>query len=1432
MPKRRAGSQPTQLAWSDGVYSGVPHHNQRLFSDYFLNNLLPHDRRWQEYWHQLKAEAIPIKEHLKQLFKSFAPNEMTNEAQTENEWIRPILSTLGHTYEVQAELRVPGGTQRPDYTFYIDDTQRQKNRGYILDDTVAKQGAFAVGDAKRWQRSLDQALKGAQRGQDEASNKNPSFQIFFYMLHSKLPWGILTNGQQWRLYHESTAHKLEIFYEVNLPDLLLAEEVEPFLYFYAFFRRAAFDPGPLALDELLVASSEYSQQISENLRLQVYDALCDIAQGFLDYKRNRLTPGPETCRLLYGSGLVLLYRLLFILYAEARGLLPLQENRQYKRDFSLDAIKKDAAEKLNNGILLDMSGVFWERLKTLFTSIDEGNSPLGVNTFNGGLFAAETNEFHEFLDRYTIGDHAICQAIDKLARVRSQFIDYRDLAERHLGTIYEGLLEYTLHVATEPMVELRSSSKIVPRQDVPQKDIAKMYNPGKVYLVTDRGERKTTGSYYTPDYIVKYMVEQSVGACLDETIQTLGNTARDEEKIQAVLSIKVLDPAMGSGHFPVEVIEFIARYIVKLDVQTEEAEEASLTYWKRRAAQQCIYGVDINPLSVELAKLSLWLATAAKNHPLNFLDHHLRPGNALVGSWLNDISEGFYRKLKHRVVQVEQSQGQKQEEEQEIVQPVPLINMDAFQQDLIGATEKFTEIEHNPGNTVEEVKIQEQAYKEISKAFKEKYLLLAQLRPALYYLGVSDDLWNPLARFAMNNTDGYTPDITRQFQEILDSALKIAHNSKSFFHWELEFPHLFYNRSGKHLGEKAGVDVVISNPPYVRQEQLSEDKPFYEDNYAVFQGTADLFVYFFEQGLQLLRRGGRLVYISSNTWLRTNSATKLRKSLKTQTTIETIIDLGNNRIFADAPDLTPSIQVVRKIQPPLDYRAQAAIFVRGESVKTFRDHLAEKQFPITIYDQPDTGWQLTSIQSRSLLTKLLKTGRTLHTVLEKQRGILLGIKTGLTDAFVIDQRTRDRLIKEHSSCRTLLKPFLRGENLRPWYQENEGHWLICIPSGWTQERFPELKSLQQLAFERLQRCYPGLAQYLQTVENSLLQHVDQGQFWWEWSKEVSIHTNLPPTFIIDHSTRENIFSDGSVYENLIEPFIQEKTSSSSEKRWVIHIPDGWTEQRFPELSSLEILAWEKFQAHFPGLAAYLAPFKQAAQRRQDKGQFWWELRACDYYDVFEQSKIVFPDITKKPRFSWSEAGIYLGNTGYCIPTDSYALLGILASRTIWYLISHISQPLGERAGALIYRLFGQYMERLRIPDLTEEQQARIASLAHALTDAAQKRYENMRNMKYRFHNDLGVPTIKLNQKLTTWWQLDFQEFRAEIEKVFHRDIPIKERRAWEEWLNECRNEIDQQSQQIIQLEEELNREVYAAFGLNKEDISIIEKETKYQYAEW
>src|SRR5713226_10669390 len=216
---------------------------------------------------------------LQQRYATFVPS--TNEAQTEDDWIKPVLLSLEHIFEVQASLKTGEGAKRPDYFFYREEAARLANKNKLLTDEILLHGAFAVGDAKSWNLPLDRTLVSSSKGSDPFTNKNPSYQIFFYMLHSGLPWGILTNGRQWRLYHAQTAHKLEVFYEVDLPSLLRSD-LKAFLYFYTFFRRAAFDPGPLSLETILTSSTDYARGVSESLREQVYDALRYVAQGFLD----------------------------------------------------------------------------------------------------------------------------------------------------------------------------------------------------------------------------------------------------------------------------------------------------------------------------------------------------------------------------------------------------------------------------------------------------------------------------------------------------------------------------------------------------------------------------------------------------------------------------------------------------------------------------------------------------------------------------------------------------------------------------------------------------------------------------------------------------------------------------------------------------------------------------------------------------------------------------------------------------------------------------------------------------------------------------------------------------------------------------------------------------------------------------------------------
>ncbi len=1234
----------------------------------------------------MAAGAETALAEIRALFDHFIPSD--NERQTEDNLVCPVLRALGHAFEVQAPLKTPDGTKVPDYVFYRDDAALAAHKNQVLTEAVAGEGAFAVGDAKYWNRPLDIAVR--TRGADALSNKNPAYQIYFYMLHGGVEWGILTNGRLWRLYHRDSAHKLDVYYEVDLPELVQSGNVERFLYFYAFFRRAAFDPssgsgpaaGSLCLAELLRASVEYAHGVGTTLKSQVYDALRHLAQGFLDYPGNALRPTPEVLKATYDNSLILLYRLIFILYAEARELLPVRESELYRDTYSLLAIKQAVARGRH---LLPTSARVWPQLKELFQAINLGSPPLHVATFNGGLFDPVK---HPFLEQYAVGDAHLQQAIDMLARVNGEFIDYRDLTVRHMGTIYEGLLEF----------------KLVPCMPA---------DGWSVDLVNDKGERKATGSYYTPEYIVKFIVEQTIGPVLWEAVS--GKTT-DAEIVRAVLAVNVLDPAMGSGHFLVEATEYIARFLVDYGILPDgkTPEEADLAYWKRRVVQSCIYGVDLNPLAVELAKLSLWLITVAKDRPLSFLDHHLRPGNSLVGARLSTLQRHgattakAARKRKTATVQAGQS---------------ALFSDADFTQRMAVAVDSMWLIEENEAASVEQVKEQESLYAGLRRQLVEKYGKLADLLTAQHFgVAVPADQWALVVDHVMGRSLGLPPALHAVLAQVQEIAAR-----ERFFHWELEFPELYFDRYGRPLDEHGGFEAVIGNPPYVRQEQLAPYKPYFQQDYAeVYHGVADLFVYFFAQGLRQARHGGRLSYISSNSWLRANYATPLRRYLREATTVETLVDVGDNRVFEEAPDVYPAVHVVRKGIPSAEHRAQVAVFTRGEGVERFAAQVADKLFPVSMHDQDDSGWQLGDDAGRQLFRKLMSSGMSLGKVVEGR--LYRGVLTGLNEAFIIDQNTRDCLVADDPTCAAILKKMLRGEDLRPWYQEDEGRWLIFTRRGIDIDAYPTIKA------------------YL------------------------------------------------SQFREQLEPR-----------------PVDWDENK----------PW-------PG--------------RKPGSYQWYEIQdTVDYFEAFEQPKIFWPELGKLPRFSWDADGKFINNKGYIIPDASTSLLGLMQSRTIWFAIKQTCLPLGERAGMERYQLFTQYTEKLPIPAMSDADRTALGALTMEITELARARYTLHQRVRHRLHSDFGTllrqgscgqaPEKALNQKLTAWWTLDFPTLRAELHKVFKRDIPVQERDEWEAWHAAQRADHTRLTAEIVTRETDLNARVYALFGLTDKEIALIEESTKYRYGE-
>ena len=999
--------------------------NHRLFSDHYLENRVPENERW--------SHAHPD-EAFRQLIDKWEEVDLdgANEAQTERRWIRPVLDALGHEYCVQTSLETPRSTRQPDY--FLFDADDAPNLAEPVDEsTLAEHGAIAVADAKRWQRDLDETADA-----DDDPNENPSLQIDFYVRHSGLDWGILTNGREWRLYHRDSSRKLEVFYQVDLPELLQQGDLEAFKYFWLFFHRAAFVGERCWLDRILEESEAYQQGVGEDLEEQVYEALQHLAQGFVDYPNNDLDPtDPEKLEAIHDHSLIVLYRMLFTLYAESRGLLPMEKSSgfdtEYKKEYSFHQLKHAVRRKLKRGEYGAPTRINeWSDLKELWNIIAEGDDYLDVPVYNGGLFDSER---YPFLEEHAVGDRALRRAIDLLARADDphgdgrEFVDYRDLDVRNLGSIYEGLLEYKLRYADTPLTVDREDGTEVYAEAESDDEVEVEF--GDVYLETDKGERKATGSYYTPGYIVEYIVEHTVGPVLDDLRESYTNDdgeVTDRRGLaREILELDVLDPAMGSGHFLVEATDYIARELV--DIAGEFAEpdvhETELSYWQRRVAQACIYGVDVNPLAVELAKLSLWLKTAAYDKPLSFLDHHLRCGNSLIGADVRDLP----LQRDERPSSSDTSQ-------------MSLLEDSAFSGSMADATRWIEDIEQLTGETLEDIKEAERLYERTVDEATATPRLLADVYTARHFgLDVDEDSFAEMAKRVLHGTFDAVP----AYREIRDEAEAIG-EEKRFFHWELEFPEVFFDADGNYLDDEAGFDAVVGNPPWVNSQDIAGvETEYYRERYDTAEGKFDLYSNFTERGLEVTRQNGLLSFIVSNKFLRSDYGGSLRDFLSQNVSISKLVDFADLPLFGDAINYSLILEAERNT-PSEEHIFEGILFendLRVEHPKSTalqglksEDHDYSRHIKIEQSQLDSEGfWDLVSLEATRLLDKIEQQSSTLNEYCE---AICQGAWTGKKEAFIHSEEevNTDNIEEE------LLKPVVDGRNVDRYFYDNCGKFII------------------------------------------------------------------------------------------------------------------------------------------------------------------------------------------------------------------------------------------------------------------------------------------------------------------------------------------------------------------------------------------------------
>lgn len=492
-------------------------------------------------------------------------------------------------------------------------------------------------------------------------------------------WAILLSGEEMRLYRKGGSVARQ-YLQVNFAPLFDADRDEEWIAFWGLFRYAAFvpgDDGKCLLDRVLEASQRHAARIADDLRENLILAMEAIMQGILDDPANRPLLVPHLpapygtavtdtgLRDLFEQTLYFLYRLLFVLYAESRDLLPVSESLVYRDGYSLEHLRDLAERPLPQAAA---NGTYFsETIRTLLRMLQDGFPPpqstlnpgFTIDPFNGQLFdPARTH----LLDQCRIPDRALHTAVAELSlsrpkkkKDRRERFSYADLGVDQLGSIYEGLLVYEPALVAEETVlaKVKNEERLVTRAQADENNLpydpASLKRPGQFILRLWGGRRKGSGSYYTPQEITSFLVKEALEPLVAPILAGCGERdakGRPTRQPDDILELKVCDPAMGSGAFLIQACRYLAeaygqaRMAAGLD-DDGRISPTEFADYKRLVAERCLYGVDLNPMAVELAKVSLWLETLARGKPLNFLDAHLRCGNALIGAPLRDKQGKF-----------------------------------------------------------------------------------------------------------------------------------------------------------------------------------------------------------------------------------------------------------------------------------------------------------------------------------------------------------------------------------------------------------------------------------------------------------------------------------------------------------------------------------------------------------------------------------------------------------------------------------------------------------------------------------------------------------------------------------------------------------------------------------------------------------------------
>jgi hypothetical protein len=626
-------------------------------------------------------------------------------------------------------------------------------------------------------------------------------------------WGILSNGYKLRILRDNVSLTRAAYVEFDLQAMMdgLAYSVFFLLFLVCHQSRVEVktdETGRLLPPETCWLEKWYNTSIKDgvraldDLRNNVQSAIESLGAGFLSHPgntalRNKLRSGTLTLQDYYHQVLLQVYRLLFIFVAEDRDLLipndvPDKVKQTYLKYYSTYRIRELASKKRGT-----RHSDLWQQLVLVFKGLYDGNTALGLPALGSFLFSDKSTQD---LSDIAIANCDLLRAIRFLCYTQQnnifQSINYRNLGSEELGSVYESLLE--MH----PEINLDAGYF-------------------KLNLVSG-SERKTTGSYYTPSSLVNCLLDSALEPVIDNALKSAVDAPAKE---QALLNLKICDPAAGSGHFLISAAHRIAKRLAAIRAGEDEPAPSVIHHSLRDVISRCIYGVDLNPMAVELCKISLWMEALEPGKPLTFLDHHIQCGNSLLGCTPALLKRGIPDAAFTPLIGDDKAYCAKYKKRNKEERDKDVMDIFSGDEEIWDHSDNHSpdviNLNKMDDSDIDALHKKEDAYAEMMQSsgyLSSKFIFDSWCAAFVWKKAPSDQLPYPITQQLLDiiktNPDSANPVIRK---EIMRLAAEYQ-----FVHWHIAFPDVFLAKLPNEISDKeitgwtGGFDCVLGNPPWER----------------------------------------------------------------------------------------------------------------------------------------------------------------------------------------------------------------------------------------------------------------------------------------------------------------------------------------------------------------------------------------------------------------------------------------------------------------------------------------------------------------------------------------------------------------------------------------------------------------------------------------